>query len=581
MLSPAPAPPRFWATRGFAIAWLLGVLLSLPALGVGALNDDFFQHLALEGAIPFGHFGPTTLYDFTGGQQVLPWIERGFLPWQTHTELSLRFFRPLASLSITFDHELFGRAQLPGHVQNLAWFVALLAVGVAWFKELLPTRQAGLASVLFAVAGGHTMNIAWTSARHLPISAVFGGLAVWLHVRQRSLDQPGAGAWVAWAPLVLALGASEAALASVALIVSYEILGRTDSLGSRLKALAGPVSLGIGYLGYYVLAGYGVKHSGLYLSPFSQPFEFAQAAASRVPILVGELTGAVPAFLWGAAGASWPVLVGLGCLFTALVVVLLVSAPLDASERRRVLWLGAGALAGVLPAVGGVLNGRMLILPCLAAAPIVATAIDATLQQSARHRLAKAGACVLLVMHLGIGPLVRVGLASMLAGVSQQQRALAQEADMSACPIDATGLIVTGADPSLSLSGATSLAYYRPELIDRFRNIHVLSMAPQRQTLERSVDGSLVLTVEDGPRQTTLFEQLFRDEPLTPGYALDLQKLGATVVETERGLPTRVNFRVPEKSCLLLLRDRRLVSAALPSLGRPLVVPHEPGPYGL
>ncbi len=584
MLAAATTPPGFWARRGFVIAWILGIVLSLPALRVGALNDDYFQHLALEGSIPLTHLGPTTLYDFTAGQNVLPWIERGYLPWQSHPELSLRFFRPLASLSIALDHALFGRAQLPGHVQNLAWFLALLAIGIAWFKELLPKQQAGLASVLFAVAGGHTLNIAWTSARHLPICAVFGGLAVWLHVRQREAHSRGcasAGSWVAWPPLALAFGTSEASLASVALIASYEILGRTDNARGRLLALAAPLGMALAYLSFYATAGYGVRHSGLYVSPLSEPLAFVEAAATRGPILVGELAGAVPAFLWGSAAEAEPVWVTLGCAFSALVVTLLVRAPLDASERRRVSWLGVGAVAGTLPAVGGILNGRMLIIPSLAALAVVAIAIDATFGRGGPHRLAKAGAWVLLCMHIGLGSFVRVGLTAVLGRISEQQATLASNADVAACPIDATGLIVTGADPSLSLSGATSLAYHRPDLIDRFRAIHVLSMAPQRQRIERSADGSLTLSVEDRPRRATLFERLFRDEPLTPGFTLDLQKLGATVLETERGWATRVNFRVPEKSCLLMLQGQRIVSARLPPLGRPLVIEHEPGPYGL
>ena len=241
MLTSASTPHPFWARRGVQLAWALGVLLSIPALRVGALSDDYFQHLVLEGAIPLAHVGPTTLYDFTAGDNVLPWIERGYLPWQSHPELSLRFFRPLASLSITLDHAVFGRAQLPGHLHNLAWFLALLALAIAWFKELLPKARAGLASVLFAVAGGHALNVAWTSTRHLLVSAVLSGLAVWLHVRQREAQfagRPGAGVWVAWPPLLLALGTSEASLAGIALIASYEIFGRTDSARSNVALFA-------------------------------------------------------------------------------------------------------------------------------------------------------------------------------------------------------------------------------------------------------------------------------------------------------------------------------------------------------
>ena len=581
--SATPATANFWERRGFALAWLAAVVLSLPALRVGAFSDDLFQHLVLEGSVPVAHLGPTTLYDFTGGQNVLPWIESGYLPWQSHPDLSLRFFRPLASWSITLDHALFGRAPLPGHLINLAWFLGLIAVAIAWFKEVLPKHQAGLASVLFAVAGGHAMNIAWTSARHLLISAVFSALGVWLHVRQREAQSSGAtsaGTWVAWPPLMLALATSEAGLAGFALIASYEILGRTEGARSRLLALAVPMSLALAYLIFYALSGYGVRHSGLYVSPFADPLEFAKAATSRLPILLGELTGAVPASLWAAAPAR-PVLVTLGCVFALLVTALVVRARLDGPDRRRMLWLGAGAVLGALPAVGGIVDGRMLSLPMLAALAVVATAIDATLKQTGTHRLAKVAAVVLLALHLVLGSSARLGLTIALGHISDRQRQLALEADVSACTTDATGLILTGSDPALSLSGATSLAYYRPELIDRFRAIHVLSMAPQRQTVLRTGERTLVLTVEDLPRQIPLFEQVFRDTPLAVGYELELQDFGAQVLETERGFPTRVSFRVPAKSCLLAWRGGRLVSEPMPLRGASLAIQYEPGPYGL
>lgn len=587
MLSPPDAhvlqaQPRFWARRGFAIAWIAGVLLSLPALRVGALNDDFFQHLVLDGSIPLPHLGPTTLYDFTGGHDVVPWIELGYLPWESHPALSLRFFRPLASLSIALDHTLFGRAQLPGHLVNLAWFLALVGVAIAWFKELLPKPQAGLASVLFAVASAHAVNLGWTASRHLLMSAVFSGLGVWLHVRQReaqSRAHPSAGVWLAWPPLVLGLGTSEASLGGIALILSYELLGRADSARARLLALAGPLLLGLGYLGFYALYGYGVHHSGLYLSPFDQPLAFAEALLSRLPILLGELFGALPASLWGPLPHARPILVGLGSLLLALVTALAVQAPGD--QRRRLRWLGAGAIAAALPTVGGIPDGRMLVLASLAAIPVVASAIDGGFASPGPRRLTRIAAGTLLFLHLGCAAVGRIGVSLLLAHISDQQKALAQRADVSACPLDATGLIFTGADPSLSLSGATSLAYYRPEIMDQFRGIHVLSMAPQRQLLERSLQGTLTLTVLDPPRQVTLFEQLFRDEPLVPGYLLELPKLGAAVLETDRGLPTRVRFRVPEKSCLLTWQGGQLSSSPLPARGSSVTLEHEPGPYGL
>ena len=57
--------PAFWARFGKKLAWGAALVLSLPALSVGALNDDFLQHLVLDGVIPVAHLGPTSLHDLS------------------------------------------------------------------------------------------------------------------------------------------------------------------------------------------------------------------------------------------------------------------------------------------------------------------------------------------------------------------------------------------------------------------------------------------------------------------------------------------------------------------------------------
>lgn len=582
--APSPAPPGFWARHGVLVATLGAVVLSASALRVGALSDDFLQHLVLEGTVPVEHLGPLTLYDFTGGRAITPWIERGYLPWQSHPELSLRFFRPLASASIALDHALFGRNQPLGHLVNLAWYLGLVAVAIAWFAEILPKNRAGLASVIFAVAGGHAMNVAWTSTRHLLISAVFAGMALWLHVRARNPTDDGTrpfGTWSALPLWVLALLSSEATLSALAILGSYELFGRTDALAARVKALAPAATLGLAYLVFYAVSGYGVAHSGLYVSPFSQPLDYALAAASRVPILGGELSAAIPSSLWGQAPDLRPTLVALGLVFMSLIALLLVRARLDAESRRAVRWLAIGTLFSLLPAVGGVLEGRLLALPSLAGAAVVATAIEATFARTERARLARVGAALLMGLHLVGAPLARFGMTHVLAQISDKQRGLAQNADLSACPSHGVGLIATGSDPSLSLSGATSLAYYRPELFEQLQAIYVLSMAPHRQRVERLGTNTLELEVLDPPRIVPLFERVFRDDPITAGYGIDTGKFGAKVMATEAGVPLRVRFKVPVDSCLLVWKDQRLTSVTLPDVGDSLMVDHEPGPFGL
>ena len=105
---------NIWGKRGVAFAWVATALLVLPALRAGFSFDDFLQRLVLEGKAPELGLGPASLYDFGGGAlRAQDWVERGYVPWHTDPQLSIRFFRPLGSLSIALDQALFGRAVLP------------------------------------------------------------------------------------------------------------------------------------------------------------------------------------------------------------------------------------------------------------------------------------------------------------------------------------------------------------------------------------------------------------------------------------------------------------------------------------
>ncbi len=588
-----PGTGRFfgnlWRHHGFALAWIAGVTSSLPALFAGPFSDDFMQHLVLEGAVNDVPMGPATLYDFTAGGSALVWMQRGYLPWQTDPQLVLRFFRPVSSLSVALDDALFGRAELPAHLVNLAWFLGLLAITFALFRRLLPPARARLAALLYAVAGGHAMNLAWIATRHLLIGALLSSLAFWFHLERREPASSTSFRVPCWAPvstLALALAASESSLAGVALILGYELFGREDALGSRFKASAPAILLASAYCAAYGLAGYGTEHSGLYVSPFSQPLAFAQALLTRWPVLVGEMADALPASLWGAAPAASSALGILGAGFAALIALVLWRARLEPPQRLRVRFLAAAALAGSLPMAGGVPDGRMLAIPLVCSTALVASAIEVA-WTSARQlsgwsrlgfRCASLGLCV---VHVGLAALVRIGVGQLIAQLSRAQKRLAETANLSACQPGDSALILTGADPSLSLSGASSLAYYRPGLQQRLSAVFVLSMAPHDQRLTRSGQHSIELEVLNLPRRHNIFELLFRDTPLAPGYQVDLGILAARVLRTEAGLPTRVRFRVPEHNCVLSLEHQRLISFELPGLGKSRRVPHEVGPLGL
>jgi hypothetical protein len=184
-------------------------------------------------------------------------------------------------------------------------------------------------------------------------------------------------------------------------------------------------------------------------------------------------------------------------------------------------------------------------------------------------------------MHLVAAAIARLGTTAAITHITRAQRELAETADFSACAAGSPLFVVTGADPSLCIAGATLLRYYRPELVPRHPSLAVLAIAPRDLALERPSETELVLGVEGEPGPETIFEQLFRDSPLVAGESVRFEHFAARVLATERGLPKRAAFELPPNACLLTLEQRRLVGRPLPAVGTRWRVRHEKGPLNL
>src|SRR5687767_12406878 len=113
--------------RAFRLALAAAVLVALPTLAIGFVQDDWFHLLILEGKWPLG--SKLDLFRFAGGdpQGLRQIVQRGFAPWWTLPELNLSFFRPLASALEAADHALFGRSAFAWHLHSIAWYAATVA----------------------------------------------------------------------------------------------------------------------------------------------------------------------------------------------------------------------------------------------------------------------------------------------------------------------------------------------------------------------------------------------------------------------------------------------------------------------
>lgn len=557
------------------------MLLALPALGVGWFNDDLLHRLLLEDRLEDHQRAPWQLYDFTTDDPAFTarMRERGYLPWFTSTDLSLRFFRPLSSLSLAADHVLFGRDALLAHIHSLAWFVVLLVfVGLTLRRVLRPT-SATMAIALYGIAGSHAMTTAWVAARHSLVGAAFGAISIWAHVGWRQERERWRGLL---APLALIAGmlSSETALGAVVFVVLYELLVRRDAFSHRVLAATPLLTLGLVHLVYYVVEGYGVRHSAVYIMPSANPAGFAVAVLRRLPMLAAELYGALPIASW-VNPAMHPILIVWGLGSVTLVVALILGSreQLRPHEHRHLAWLGTASLLCLVPMVGGFLGGRLLPLAQVGATGLLATAMMRTWMRpvrGSRRWLLRGTVVGLALVHVGMSFAVRLSFPSTFRSLGEAERRLAENADPGDCE---RAYLLTGADPTLSLYAGQALAFFTPETYARLETLAVLSMAPQDQRVTVLDDRSFELEML-GTRRSTPFEGVYTDAPPQRGDVIEIGELTATVLDTEAGLPTRVRFEVRtglEGVCLVRWDGERLVFQAPDSA----TVPHVPGPMSL
>ncbi|MCP3142313.1 hypothetical protein [Pyxidicoccus xibeiensis] len=579
---------RRWP-RSLWLAMALGVLVSLPSLGVGLLLDDLLHRLMISGQLrEYGDWGPLTLYEFAGTAKTPPagLRESGLIPWWTPDELSVRFFRPLTSALLVLDTWLIGDAALPAHLHSLAWFLGVVTV-IGWLhRRLLPAPQAAVATVAYAIAAAHLMPVAWLAARHPLISGLLGLLALAAHLRFRE-DRWKPGRILAPLLVVAALTGGEPALGAVALIGAYELFGHREGWRRSALHLVPYAVIMAAYLAFYVARGYGAHGSAAYLDPMAEPGAFIVTLAQRVLILLGELVVATPSDAVAPFPAMHQRFAAWGALVTvaALLVLRALWPRLSERERHTLRWLLPGGVAAAIPGAAGVIGGRVLLTPLLAGSALAAVLLVrswTSAREPGRTALSRWGlravAAVLVLGHFVSGPLFR-----MVAGVGLGLIAEAQWTVARAAPrCEGTLVVVVASDPAI--------ATYVPAVMllegRAPRRYRLLSAAPHDHELERTSPTGFDLVVRTDARRPGFWEQVYRDTPPPPGTEVRLEGLHVTVKESTEAGPMRVHFDFgrPLESpdlCFVTWSNAGLRSVLLPSPGGSLPILYSPGPMGL
>lgn len=334
---------RFRST--YLVLALLPVLLIAHSFDDGLYGDDFIHRTWLhdspeanalaQSLLPENPpeenrlaFALTELYTFASPERNSHWMQLGILPWWTHSDLRVRFMRPLSAFAHWFDYRVWPEAPIAMHVHNGLWLFALAFAAMMVFRAMLPPIPAMIASAAFAL-NECLGAAAWIAGRNALMAASFGFAALYAHHSRKT--------GLACLLFGLSLLSAESGLSTLAYLFAYALCVDTRMLRQRMASLLPYAGLALFWRVVYSMFGYGVTNSGVYHDPIRYPFDYGSSLLQYAPLL------AVKAFLPDGL-LHWPLLSAVIALIGFTIVIYL------AWSRPLARFFAAGAALSLLPA---------------------------------------------------------------------------------------------------------------------------------------------------------------------------------------------------------------------------------------
>ena len=588
-------PRRYWTW--VLVIGVIGFGLRLPSLWAGFGMDDFAQLAMVEGVYPVER-APWDLFSFSRGtpEEVHTLMSRGSLAWWSNPELKLSAMRPLASLLFWLDVKVFGFWAMGHHLHTMVWWCALVGAVALLLKTILPGRWALLALFLYVLDECHTYPIGWLANRNSILSACFGALAIWAHVRLRE-EGWARGRLVSIVCLMLCLSGGEYALCVLALWVCYELVGAPGDLRARLRALVPMFVVAVVWVAIHRTLGFGSYGSNVYVDPVREPGGYLEAVSVRVPILLADMFLAIPT----GKLAFFPKLMRMQALLGPLalgVVAALgwgIARRMEAPLRRRLHWLFLGAVISVLPVASSFVSARLLLVPAIAGHAVVAAIVlDAwdALRDRARRKtivgiVRMVAATALLVAHCVLAPYwgfaETLNIVQLNIGTVEASMSIKVQDDKVA---EQRLVVLTAADP-MTLLYPPTVRWVQGKPMPK--SWWVMSLAPHPHKLVRKGKRVLEMEVIGGVMLRGPVEQLFRrpDAPFAEGDVVKLDGVQAKILQVDdEGRPWKVRWRfdesVDDPSLVFLLATKKgMLRYPMGPVGATMMIPPAVLPMGL
>src|SRR3984957_2260511 len=280
-------PRASWELAGLVL------VLLLPTVWSGLAFDDLFQRLRVEGKLG-SLVGRFDVFDFVSRSpaQRARFEELGVYPWWIGPHTQVSYWRPLAALTHVVDYSLWPRAAWLMHLENLAWYAALVLTCAALYRRFIAVPWvAGFATAYYAFDHAHAYPAAWVANRNALMSTLFGVLSLLAHDRWRTGRRlwPGVLAWGAFA---LALLSAEAGLAIAGYTMAYavcietgEAQGATRGVRSRVLSLVPYGLIVVAWRLAYRALGHGAMGSGANIDPLLDGGAFLMHSLQSGPLL--------------------------------------------------------------------------------------------------------------------------------------------------------------------------------------------------------------------------------------------------------------------------------------------------------